>query len=684
MKSNQTLVPGILLGIISLVLVACSSSDDSTSAVIMPAVNPAFSTVSSVTMSDLPTGNFSVVEYQYDNASEKITLAKDAIAAGGNYLKITGEATVNDSTDTYTVMTFVKDNKTIIAAHELTTLAVAMVANDANISSFDDAIEVLEANTGLSNMDLTMAMTEVQRDDLPNLQAAMHELSKHFKGSDLDLTALTSVSAPNIDMVAWGALIYDNWMTAPSEMPSATSGGGMDHTHMHMKPAARASGHDDGSMDLMPTNLMPMLSDGTNTFHMLDSDGEEFEMFSRFARCKECHGWDQMGNNGSHKNRSRGQKTLKNPNDDSDTGQFVKRPKSIEGTDLTVNTMAYSMMDIEMSTGIKYANVDSQLTAGTVAELVTSWNNAVNETDGSGVRLSDKHPDFTRTTAADAADSVNPNEGAVNELVPSHEQIMALVAFLNFDGGKPDHVMTFDADSGQYVLNEDDEHAISHGQMYYANYCFRCHGAPNNTDPNNPLGAYTNLMGYLSNDDGSLNPVRFSSVFHVARWGKSGKVMTRDRIGYPDAHDVGAVLAYLKHYQAGDADLLAATASGNTGMGDAETGEVFYYAKCAGCHAASTAELTASDETDTDSSGEDNSYRCHDHDTGDVVTVGSDGTCGDNHTIPNLAHTHFRMTSDLSSISDVMTNVNNGVPLTQQEINDLAAFFTSLGSHAGE
>ena len=46
------------------------------------------------------------------------------------------------------------------------------------------------------------------------------------------------------------------------------------------------------------------------------------------------------------------------------------------------------------------------------------------------------HPDFTRTAAADATDTTNAFEGVANDLVPTHDQIMALVAYLNYADGQ--------------------------------------------------------------------------------------------------------------------------------------------------------------------------------------------------------------------------------------------------------
>ena len=100
---------------------------------------------------------------------------------------------------------------------------------------------------------------------------------------------------------------------------------------------------------------------------------------------------------------------------------------------------------------------------------------------------------------------------------------------------------------------------------------------------------------------------------------------------------------------------------------------------CAGCLAARHDILTASADSSSEGSGEDTTFRCH-----VVATDGTesheaavDGSCGDNHAIPNLGHAmhHTKMKNDLTKISSVMKNVDE---LTQKNINDLAAFFNSL------
>ena len=703
----------LLLLFLSGFLTACFHDDDDhvDQATIIPAVNPKFDTVTTVAKSDTADGTYTdlaAADFTYDVTTETITLAEGQVGANGNFFRITGTATAHHDPETFTVYTFVSDNDTDISANELTTYAVAAIVagnknhDDETITTFDMAVTHLTHQTDLSVMDITMAMTESQRADIPNLLASMSAMIESVEGdaTEVNLTTLAAVTPPNMDQIAWGALLFDNWMTAPTEAPAAGSSDGGGHVHNHGKPQARAEmDHDDhgGSFgeNKKPAGLGPMLMAGAEHKHFLDNDGEEFEVgFRRFARCKECHGWDQQGNMGSFENRNRGTKTLTNPDDDTDSGDFRRRPKAIADTDLTDNTAAYSMMDIVPATGSGnlYANVDpdSPIMAATASAAADAWNTKTDEEDGSGVRLSDMHPDFTRTTAADATGSTNAFEGTINDIVPTHDQVMALVAFLNYEGGKPDHVITWDSTEEAYELDHDAD--ADDGQHFYAKNCFRCHGAPN-TEMANPLHHdYENMMGFLGDKDSSdnitgLNQMRFSALFHVARWGKSGAVMTRDRISYPTAHDVVNLMAYLKAYteevvvdSTATAKYSLETAMGNMGMGVVADGKTLYEASCHGCHQAHDGD------TETSLDGEDTTFRCHNHDD-DAVVATVDGVCPTGSAaIPNLAPhmssghmmiRHFGMKDDLG---DINKNMANAPTLTQQNMNDLAAFFNSIGA----
>ncbi len=663
-------------------IVGCSSSsddDDSSAAIIVPSINPAFDSITSVTMSDSPSGTYTPVVYTYDAGTEKITLAENAIGSGGNYVKITGEATVDGSAGTYTVMTYVKNNKSAIAAHEITTLAVAMVENG-DATDFDTKLQEIAEEAGFSKAaDISNAMTAAERADVPNLQEALLELANdfNFETSDIDLTSMANIQIANMYQIAWGASLYNNWIEASGEMPVPTKTE-VDHSsHAHGKVTNRDNGADH---DRHPATLTLELTDGSTQTRLRQQSatGDEHGGFVRFARCKECHGFDQMGDEGSFAMRERSTLNLFDPNG-SDSASFIQRPEASAGTNLLTRTTPVAGTDFAPQEGAgngrMYANVTTALTGANVADLAASWTAAIDATDTDSIHFSDKHPDFSRTAAADATNSTNPYQGVNNDTVPSLKQVEAITAFLNYADGKPDQVMTFA--NGQYILNDTSSSKISQGEEFYADYCFRCHGAPNNSGFN-PFGLGNNFVSYLSNDDETLDQVHFASVFHVARWGETGSVMTRDRIGYPAAHDVAGIMAYLSAYQAGDTNLLATNAIGNNGVADVAAGEAFYYANCDGCHSASATALSVSDAADIDDAGEDLSFRCFGDGLSGTAAVGDDETCGENQPVPNLRFSHFAMTADLSDISTIMDNTNGEKNLTQQEINNLAGFFSSL------
>jgi len=730
-------LPIALLVLLSstLLLTACFHDDDddhehSETATIIPAVNPKFDSITSIAKSDDPNGTYTALaatDFAYEVDKELITLGESQVGANGTYFQIVGKATVgHHGSKTYTVYTYLADADADVAANELTTLAVAAVANDSSIATYHAAITALAAETGIDADEITKAQTEETRAGNANLVATLAALAESVEGDadTVNLTTLADTAAPNMDQIAWGALLYDNWMKSPTSAPVQGSAPApvLDHTgHQKAKQTLYAGSHDGHAggkygHDKKPALLVAKVGDETTSKHLVDGDGEEHEGFRRFARCKECHGWDQKGDQGSFANRGRGTATLTDADDtntETNTGAFVRRPKAIAGTDLSSTTASMmnmvAMTDASTSSNTrKYGNITTAALATTAAATAIEWNDQVNaqETvDNVTARLSDKHPSFTRLAASDADGATDPFGGADNDIVPTHMQIMALIAFLNFEGADMDSVMTWTAASGDtagsYAIDEHGSAAA--GEHIYATNCFRCHGAPD-TSLANPLHHdYTNLIGFVadSNDATGLNQVRLSALAHVARWGKAGKVMTRDRIGSPTASDVASVLTYVKAYNdelvaiAADSSTTpvytsGATATGTTGVGDAAKGKTLYDKECAYCHAAHDGDGT--DETD-----EDTTARCHKHSDDSTYASETDGSCpGSTHDalLPNLAphkmngHTmihHFAMRKEINLLTGVDDDGKaNGLmkgkeDLTQQQINDLTAYLNSVG-----
>jgi hypothetical protein len=68
-------------------------------------VNPAFDSVTEVATSATAGGDYTPLteeDFSYDGASESITLNNGIVSAGGNYVRITGTATVAGVTSSYT------------------------------------------------------------------------------------------------------------------------------------------------------------------------------------------------------------------------------------------------------------------------------------------------------------------------------------------------------------------------------------------------------------------------------------------------------------------------------------------------------------------------------------------------------------------------------------------------------
>lgn len=248
-----------------LFVTGCGSSDDAvppppagpptSAALVVPGVNPGFDTVTEIASSDAAGGDYTAItDFQYDAATETVTLPEDGIPAGGLYIRITGDATVGNVTDSYTVYTFVGSNSDRVAANELTSLAVAFVAEGA-ATDFATAVGQVAATLGdVASADITSPATEANRD--PAVRAAMIALSGTFMNSDFvpGLSDSQAVVASVDACYALGALAYD-------DMSYVAAGG---------------SG-------ALPTA----------------------EPHREYQRCVACHGWDQLGMDGGFARRPR-------------------------------------------------------------------------------------------------------------------------------------------------------------------------------------------------------------------------------------------------------------------------------------------------------------------------------------------------------------------------------------------
>jgi cytochrome c553 len=276
MKSNLTL-PSLVLVVMSaalLVLSGCSDSGSNnkgggstpppatTTTTIIPAINPPFDEITEVAVSPDPEGPFDDVlepdtDYTYDPATESIT-STGSVDPGGAYVSITGLATVTGTQSSYTVYTYIASGGDRVAANELTSAAVGLVASG-DAADFNAALTLVETEFGLPMGSAADAVPADQRSaELTSVLAAAAPAfasgaDPAFDVADFNLADLTEAQGGYVACVAQGGLAWDSW--------HKTDAGG----------------------SALPT----------------DEDDNDY------TRCKACHGWDQQGTDGGYVRRSR-------------------------------------------------------------------------------------------------------------------------------------------------------------------------------------------------------------------------------------------------------------------------------------------------------------------------------------------------------------------------------------------
>jgi len=614
-----------------LLLVGCSSSSDDDpdpQAQIIPGVNPAFDTVELVATSDSAGGDYSTVltevtDYSYDATTETITLKVGAITGNGLYLKISGKATVDGIQEDYTVYTFAGSNDSKVAANELTSIAVIKVANS-EFASFSLAVTDVATKAGLSASDITAAKMAKNRDS--HVTQAMRMFAPQFKGGSTPgstgSSAFAFQSIVELEKVALGAQAYDNWLKVYECAHDGNVEVGVDIVH----------GHGCASIKVDSIKEVKVKKNATDS-----------STYEDFTRCVTCHGWDRLGNNGALKHQ------VRDTSDGYISGPNAGKGAAAEGDDKNDHSRDLSVVNSNFeAASITKSNSNFRYAGNTgTGDEVTnanSWKTIVNATttgDSLGDTLSNKHPNY--------------GQDGPNSVVPNTKVIDALVAFLNYpDGaastvfetvGVTDTDVTYELVAGTSATN---------GAKYYAQWCFRCHGTPNNQGPNLLNGFKADVVGnFTTLLDTSAN---YAKLRHIAQFGKSGTAMTRARLGYPSSSHVADIIAFLNDVKSG----AKTSGDGFSSVGNAETGKTFYDGNCAGCHSAGTY---------------DDTHLCFDHDSG---AKKDEASCGDDDAeAPDLTdgRVNSRMQADLTaSGASIMSRVTK---LTQQNINDLAAFFKS-------
>ena len=277
MKSNLTL-PGLVLVVMSAALLVLSGCSDNGSnnikgggstpppatpaTTILPAINPPFDEITEVAVSPDPGGPFDDVlepdtDYTYDPATESIT-STSSVDPGGEYVRITGLATVTGTQSSYTVYTYIASEGDQVAANELTSAAVGLVASG-DAADFDAALTLVETEFGLPMGSAADPVPADQRSaELTSVLAAAAPAfasgaDPAFDVADFNLADLTEAQGGYVACVAQGGLAWDSW--------HKTDAGG----------------------SALPTD---------------ESDND-------YTRCKACHGWDQQGTDGGYVRRSR-------------------------------------------------------------------------------------------------------------------------------------------------------------------------------------------------------------------------------------------------------------------------------------------------------------------------------------------------------------------------------------------
>ncbi len=525
-----------LLIICMSLLIACSDSSDdaATHATIIPGVNAGFDSITEIATSTTADGTYTAItlddDYTFEN--ETVTLKENIVPAAGLYVSIKGLATTNGVSNSYTVYTFVKDNRTAVAANEFTSLAVLEVGKQ-NVASFNLGLTAVANKTGLTATEMSAAIMAKDRSE--TLTQAMRYLLNNFKDGAAvpGITTPSSINVANaaeLDKIALGALAYDNWLKV--EVCTTTA---------DVESCANPATPDEVAVKKS------------------ESDSSTY---TDFTRCSSCHGWDLLGEKGGYAFQTQ-------PTDDSDYISFPHAGGVGATTTRDISVVSYTAANITKNASTnRYANNTNPSSSVVTA---ADWNTMVRDP------VANDHPNFS--------------SAGNNTVVPNEEIVAAMVSFLNADDAKWDKVFasinpnTTDSTIDYELLSTAD---ATRGGQFYAHTCFRCHGAPNNQGPNpfngGQSGVVRNLMTYLD------TPSSLSKLRHVAQWGRAGTLrMTRNRLGFPDSSNIADLIAYLKDVKEGT----ITDGIGFTGAGDAVAGQAIYDENCAGCHKVSEYDTEA-------------------------------------------------------------------------------------------
>jgi hypothetical protein len=265
-----------------------------------------------------------------------------------------------------------------------------------------------------------------------------------------------------------------------------------------------------------------------------------------YLRCKSCHGWDRLGQNGG----------------------YVRRPRTAEQPNAGFGDLDRSSRDIAPGMGdyyhVRAAGVLHEGTGRRYEDGSGSWSELNYYTatvedkaaHAAGYTLGNQHPDFS------------PNGVNGNDIVLTQDQVDCLVDFINFGDADPRFYFTsVVTDAYPVVYNIHEGASARAGESFYDQNCLGCHGEPGEDgNEGRPEGG---IAAFLQTDGA------YSELVHKARWGVPDTIMTRAALGDPTSQDMIDVMLYLQQYVAEANPFRILTGISGTWYNDTRSGEGF-------------------------------------------------------------------------------------------------------------
>lgn len=232
-------------------------------------------------------------------------------------------------------------------------------------------------------------------------------------------------------------------------------------------------------------------------------------------RCKACHGYDRLGEDGQNAAQARS----------------ASSPNSVSEGDGTLSTTNISTGPLGKHAPITAAMIWHAGTGRSVTNGSGSWVQLTTPRTASntlayqmGYTLGNQHPDYT---------------GILTE-----RQVQCVVEFLNDPDAQPEKIFKrMLTDTKPVVHQLVDSADAKAGKATYEDQCAACHNSP--TEPAATSTALDAPKGdamvtYLTRVAG------YTELAHKGRWGITNSKMTRKAMGNPSAQDIANILKYLE------------------------------------------------------------------------------------------------------------------------------------------